>query len=247
MTHSTLLTLLLTTPFCRGCPPLGRTSPPSPPTDRTPPRRLPGTARHARRHTRLGTPPPGTPPPRRPRPHSTGASITSKPGRCPKLPAPRRPTLPPPRPLPQYQLPLFGPVRLWRHLYEDLEPGNPCLFPLERRLKASAAGRRHTRSGRSRASWWLAQHPQGGTLDLLARDHDVGWSAETLRNVERGLRRGPGDAPPRGPSRADPGVAAASLCRTPCAAIARRWWWGVTAFTCPCVRGRLTRKGRRRR
>ena len=34
-----------------------------------------------------------------------------------------------------------------------------------------------------RASWWLAQQPQGRTLDLLARDHGVNGSAETLRNV----------------------------------------------------------------
>ena len=33
-------------------------------------------------------------------------------------------------------------------------------------------------------------HPQGGTLDLLARDHDVGWSAETLRNVSAAFAEG---------------------------------------------------------
>ncbi len=83
---------------------------------------------------------------------------------------------------------LFGPVRLWRHLYEDLEPGNPCLFPLERRLGVVAGAA--TPALAERASWWLAQHPQGGTLDLLARDHDVGWSAETLRNVSAAFAEG---------------------------------------------------------
>lgn len=76
---------------------------------------------------------------------------------------------------------LCGPVRLWRQLYEDLEPGHPCLFPLERRLGVVAGAA--TPALAERASWWLAQHPQGSTLDLLARDHDVGWSAKTLRAV----------------------------------------------------------------
>jgi hypothetical protein len=76
---------------------------------------------------------------------------------------------------------LFGPVRLLRYVYEDLEPGNPCLFPLEKRLGVVAGAA--TPALAERASWWLAQHPQGSTLDLLARDHGVGWSAETLRNV----------------------------------------------------------------
>jgi hypothetical protein len=76
---------------------------------------------------------------------------------------------------------LFGPVRLWRQLYEDLEPGNPCLFPLERRLGVVAGAA--TPALAERASRWLAHQPQGSTLDLLARDHGVRWSAETLRKV----------------------------------------------------------------
>jgi hypothetical protein len=83
---------------------------------------------------------------------------------------------------------LFGPVRLWRYLYEDLEPGNPCLFPLERRLGVVAGAA--TPALAERASWWLAQHPQGVTLDLLERDHDVGWSAKTLRNVTAAFAEG---------------------------------------------------------
>ena len=34
-----------------------------------------------------------------------------------------------------------------------------------------------------RAAWWLAQRPQGGTRAVLARDHGVAWSADTLRQV----------------------------------------------------------------
>jgi hypothetical protein len=83
---------------------------------------------------------------------------------------------------------LFGPVRLCRQLYEDLEPGNPCLFPLERRLGVVAGAA--TPALAERASWWLAQHPQGSTLGLLARDHDVGWSAATLRNVTAAFAAG---------------------------------------------------------
>lgn len=76
---------------------------------------------------------------------------------------------------------LFGSVRLWRQLYEDVEPGNPCRFPLEQDLGIVAGAA--TPALAERASWWLAQQPQGRTLDLLARDHGVTWSAETLRNV----------------------------------------------------------------
>jgi hypothetical protein len=76
---------------------------------------------------------------------------------------------------------LFGTIQLRRYLYEDLEPGNPCLFPLERQLGIVAGAA--TPALAERAAWWLAQYPQGGTLTVLARDHDVRWSKETLRQV----------------------------------------------------------------
>jgi hypothetical protein len=76
---------------------------------------------------------------------------------------------------------LFGTVQLRRYLYEDLEPGNPCLFPLERQLGIVAGAA--TPALAERASWWLAQYPQGGTLAILKRDHDIGWSKDTLRQV----------------------------------------------------------------
>ena len=84
-------------------------------------------------------------------------------------------------PTPNTVATLCGPVQLWRQLYEDVEPGNPCLFPLEQRLGIVAGAA--TPALAERASWWLAQQPQGRTMDLLARDHGVTWSAETLRNV----------------------------------------------------------------
>jgi hypothetical protein len=76
---------------------------------------------------------------------------------------------------------LFGTVKLRRYLYEDLEPGNPCLFPLEKQLGIVAGAA--TPALAERASWWLAQYPQGGTLAILKRDHDLRWSKDTLRQV----------------------------------------------------------------
>jgi hypothetical protein len=84
-------------------------------------------------------------------------------------------------PAPNTVATLFGPVRLWRHVYEDLEPGNPCLFPLEQRLGLVAGAA--TPALAERASWWLAQQPQGRTRAVLRRDHGVKWSVATLRQV----------------------------------------------------------------
>jgi hypothetical protein len=75
----------------------------------------------------------------------------------------------------------FGPIVLRRHLYEDLEPGNPCLFPLEKRLGIVAGAA--TPALAERASWWLAQHPQGTTLNALQRDHGVRPAVGTLRAI----------------------------------------------------------------
>jgi hypothetical protein len=50
---------------------------------------------------------------------------------------------------------LFGTLQLRRYLYEDLQPGNPCLFPLERQLGIVAGAA--TPALAERAAWWLAQ------------------------------------------------------------------------------------------
>jgi hypothetical protein len=92
------------------------------------------------------------------------------------------------QPTPHTVATLFGPVTLVRCLYEDLEPGNPCLFPLEKRLGVVAGAA--TPALAERACWWLAQHPQRSTLDLLKRDHGVTWSAETLRLVSGAFAAG---------------------------------------------------------
>jgi hypothetical protein len=83
---------------------------------------------------------------------------------------------------------LFGTIQLRRYLYEDLEPGNPCLFPLERQLGIVAGAA--TPALAERAAWWLAQYPQGGTLAVLARDHGVRWSKDTLRQVTAAVAQG---------------------------------------------------------
>ena len=83
---------------------------------------------------------------------------------------------------------LFGSLTLNRYLYEDFEPGNPCLFPLEKRLGVFAGAA--TPALAERAAWWLAQRPQKATLEILARDHGVKWSAETLRAVAADFAEG---------------------------------------------------------
>jgi hypothetical protein len=83
---------------------------------------------------------------------------------------------------------LFGTVTLRRYLYEDLEPGNPCLFPLQRQLGIVAGAA--TPALAERAAWWLAQYPQAGTLAILDRDHDVRWSKDTLRQVTAAVALG---------------------------------------------------------
>ena len=83
---------------------------------------------------------------------------------------------------------LFGTFQLRRYLYEDLEPGNPCLFPLEKQLGLVAGAA--TPALAERAAWCLAQGPQGSTLAVLAHDHDIHWSKDTLRQVTAAVAEG---------------------------------------------------------
>ena len=244
MTHSTLLTLLLTTPSPRLSSPWPNVS--SLTSNRS--HASSKTSGHSpstpRRHTRLGTPPPGTPPPRSASTSLTGASITSKPGRCPGAPAPRRPTLPPPRPLPQY------------HRY-PLRPCPPLASPLRRPrarkplpIPVGAASWRRCR--RRHTPLWPSV-PPGGWPNILKAALWTCWPATTTSAGRPRLYVTSARPSPRAWRRTAPRPKSSrswSGCSKPLsamAAIARRWWWGVTAFTCPCVRGRLTRKGRRRR
>ena len=76
---------------------------------------------------------------------------------------------------------LFGIIGLLRLRYEPLEPGLPCLFPLECCLGVTAA--RATPALAERVGVWSAQHPQQAVLDLLRQEHGVSWSVQTLRHV----------------------------------------------------------------
>lgn len=83
---------------------------------------------------------------------------------------------------------LFGPVTVPRFLYEPLEPGEPCIHPLEIRLGIEAGCA--TPALADRVSQWAAQHPQRTVCDLLEYEHDVHWSCTTLRKVTASLRDG---------------------------------------------------------
>src|SRR5947209_11006945 len=83
---------------------------------------------------------------------------------------------------------LFGTCTLRRYLYEDLEPGNPCLFPLERQLGIVAGAA--TPALADQAAGWLAQESQGDTLAILRQHHDVRWSRDTLRQVTASVAEG---------------------------------------------------------
>jgi hypothetical protein len=75
----------------------------------------------------------------------------------------------------------FGPVRLYRWLYEPLQAGEKCLHPLEIHLGVVAGAASSALA--ERVGLLAAQHAQRPTLAILAEDHDVHWTHETLRKV----------------------------------------------------------------
>ena len=78
---------------------------------------------------------------------------------------------------------LFGIIPLCRIGYEpvDADSGLRNIFPLEMRLGLTAG--RATPALMERVGRMSAQHTQKTVLDWLRQEHDVQWSAETLRNV----------------------------------------------------------------
>jgi hypothetical protein len=76
---------------------------------------------------------------------------------------------------------LFGIITLYRIGYEPLEAGVPSIFPLEMRLGLTAG--RATPALTERVGQMSAQHTQKTVLTWLQNEHDVQWSAETLRKV----------------------------------------------------------------
>src|SRR5918911_1967094 len=76
---------------------------------------------------------------------------------------------------------LFGPVVVWRRLYEPLTPGRRALHPLDLHLGIEAG--LATPALAERVGRWAADHTQRQVLDMLAHDHRVHWSCTTLRKL----------------------------------------------------------------
>jgi hypothetical protein len=82
---------------------------------------------------------------------------------------------------------LFGNITLYRIGYEtvDADSGLRNIFPLEMRLGVTAG--RATPALMERVGRASAQHTQKTVLEWLKQDHNVQWSAETLRKVTASL------------------------------------------------------------
>jgi hypothetical protein len=83
---------------------------------------------------------------------------------------------------------LFGPIELRRCVYECLELGEPCVWPLELRLGVVAG--RATPALAERVGRGSADHEQDAVRDLLRAEHGVSWSVTTLRKVVGAVRDG---------------------------------------------------------
>lgn len=88
---------------------------------------------------------------------------------------------------------LFGPVTLWRRLYEPRGPRGRSIHPLELRLGMEAG--RAPPALAERIGSWATDHTQHAGLALGQRDHGVLWSCPSLRTLLGRLREGM--APPR--------------------------------------------------
>jgi hypothetical protein len=76
---------------------------------------------------------------------------------------------------------LFGPIELPRCVYECLELGEPCVWPLELRLGVVAG--LATPALAERVGRWSADHEQKAVLALLQAEHGVSWSVASLRKI----------------------------------------------------------------
>lgn len=83
---------------------------------------------------------------------------------------------------------LFGPVTLWRRLYEPLGPGGHSIHPLELHLGIEAG--LATPALAERVGYWGTDHTQHEVLAQLEKDHGVHWSCASLRKVLGSLRDG---------------------------------------------------------
>lgn len=83
---------------------------------------------------------------------------------------------------------LFGSIELRRCVYECLEPGEPCVWPLELRLGVVAG--LATAALAERVGRGSADHEQDAVRNLLRAEHGVSWSVTTLRKVVGAVRDG---------------------------------------------------------
>jgi hypothetical protein len=85
---------------------------------------------------------------------------------------------------------LFGPVEVWRRLYEPLVSGSHSIHPLE--LHLGIEGGVATPALAGRIGVWAAEHAQHQVLEMLRHAHGVAWSCTTLRKLLSSLSRGLG-------------------------------------------------------
>jgi hypothetical protein len=83
---------------------------------------------------------------------------------------------------------LFGPVTLWRRLYEPLGRAGRSLHPLELQLGVEAGVA--TPALAERVGRWATDHTQQQVLEMVENDHGVSWSCTSLRKVLGSLRTG---------------------------------------------------------
>jgi hypothetical protein len=83
---------------------------------------------------------------------------------------------------------LFGPVTLWRRLYEPRGHRGRSIHPLELRLGIEAG--LATPALAERVGYWAIDHTQNEVLEIVQRDHGVSWSCTSLRTLLGRLREG---------------------------------------------------------
>jgi hypothetical protein len=83
---------------------------------------------------------------------------------------------------------LFGPVTLWRRLYEPRGHHGRSIHPLELRLGIEAG--LATPALAERVGTWATDHSQHEVLEMVQRDHGVCWSCTSLRKLLGSLRAG---------------------------------------------------------
>jgi len=83
---------------------------------------------------------------------------------------------------------LFGPVTLWRRLYEPRGHRGRSMHPLELRLGLEAG--LATPALAERVGYWATDHTQNEVIELIQRDHSVLWSCPSLCKLLGSLRAG---------------------------------------------------------